>query len=117
MAADEVAMNCEGALERGGSISLIQLYAPGSATSDIAATSSRDGECCYVFHLHAMQLHVKQAAMRQLVCLLESGSTTKVRASGALLHCSLPHCYADTLHLPLTSNSHHCTNCPHPALL
>ena len=120
LAVNEVAMDCEGALERSGSISLIQLYAPGSASgsSDSAAASSSGGGCCYVFDLHAMQPHVRQAAMRHLARLLESGSTTKVRAWELLCTALCPTAMhalqrpAGPRHLPHTSNSHHCAICP-----
>jgi hypothetical protein len=70
-----------------------------------------------------MQPHVRQAAMRHLARLLESGSTTKVRAWELLCTALCPTAMhalqrpAGPRHLPHTSNSHHCAICPHPTFL
>ena len=130
LAASEVAMDCEGALERGGSISLIQLYAPGcgsggnaASSSSASSASSGGGGCCYVFDLHAMQPHVRTAAMRQLARLLESASTTKVRAwelpcsPALLLHRPKQAPAGARKHSQTAATPRLVQNCPHPASL
>ena len=80
LVAPAVAVDCEGALQRGGSISLIQLYAPGAGGAAPGNSSSGGGTSspCYVFDLHAMAPSVRSAAVRQLARLLESPSVVKV---------------------------------------
>lgn len=88
LAAPMVAMDCEGALERGGSISLIQLYAPGAGASATAGGSSSSPDAtgnssgCYVFDLQAMAPATRAAAVRDLARLLESPDTIKVGGKG-----------------------------------
>lgn len=67
LSAPEVAMVCEGDLQRDGAIALVQLYAPGTA-----------GGACYVFDLHGMAPGVRAAAVRHLARLMESPDTAKV---------------------------------------
>lgn len=69
-----VAVDSEGALERGGSIDLIQLYAPSS------------GGRCYIFDLHAMAPPARDAALGHLRGLLESADVTKVGQGRVLRH-------------------------------
>jgi len=68
--APEVAVDCEGDLDREGPIALVQLYAPS------AGAGSSGG--CYVFDLVAMQPGVRAAAVRHLAHLMESADTIKV---------------------------------------
>lgn len=64
LAAAEVAVDCEGDLERDGAIALVQLYA--------------GGERCYVFDLAGMDAEEVPAAVGHLARLMESETTTKV---------------------------------------
>lgn len=64
LAAAEVAVDCEGNLERDGAIALVQLYA--------------GGEGCYVFDLAGMDAGEVPAAVGHLARLMESETTTKV---------------------------------------
>lgn len=59
----EVAVDCEGDLERDGAIALVQLYA--------------GGECCWVLDLAGMEAGEVPAAVGHLARLLESDSVTK----------------------------------------
>ena len=91
MAAREVAMDCEGDLERGGSIALIQLFAlpsshgiAGSSSAPSANGNNTAAAACYVFDVHAMAEGERQGAMRSLARLLESPDTVKARLPGTL---------------------------------
>ena len=74
LAVPEVAVDCEGELDRAGPIALVQLYAPEAAADG--------GSACYVFDLLAMPEAERPGAMRHLRRLLESGDVTKVRVGG-----------------------------------
>lgn len=75
--AGEVAVDCEGDLQRGGSISLIQLFA-------LPAAAHGQGEqpCCYVFDLAGMPGEERKVTLRQLARLLESPDVVKVGWQG-----------------------------------
>lgn len=89
LAAGEVAMDCEGDLRRGGSVSLIQLYAPAAA-----AVSP-----CYVFDLEACRSNERPAVMARLQSLLESGDVVKASRRWPACKPALP------LHLPSRSST------------
>ena len=130
LAAPAVAMDCEGALERGGSIALIQLYAPGygDTAGGSGGSAGAGSSPCYVFDLHAMAPSVRGAAVRQLARLLESPSVVKVGGGGggvgasgageekaACLHMPtlLPRCCPAACPLtPSTHTLHSAASCP-----